>query len=477
MNSHGSKVFIVAFAVFVTACAFWFIWVATDDGPNKAFLELSEPPPQTLNPGKNAYFLLHGFGVAIGADPDHMGHQMWQAFQAQRQDHNDWHFDYDTESLSKLQFSKELDVLKNWIQGADPIIKFRNERDTLEGWSGEYAVLLSRYQMFLDMPFEEWTDSHTLFPYPNFSYPTTAHRLYVATGFTGELREGLNRLETDLVAWRKILGNARTVLTKVIAARIIMEDLKILQSLRAHKFGAQHFLNFDKLVRPLKPAERSARRALQTEFLTMVTLWRHFANPKKEIDVAEAERYWNLTKALSNEYPDTVIDPERLKSATIVIPFQIQKTLNTLARYYEAQIQAVDSYSSTLPTSDDYGMTLPRNYFDFLFNPIGKILLSIHGDPNWGVMLKVVQKADALLRLTSLQILLDKKLNQDDSHLSKVILDAGPSYYDPFTNKPMRWNPSTKVLYSIGENGKDDGGNQDLDMCVILGEVNGIILD
>ena len=67
------------------------------------------------------------------------------------------------------------------------------------------------------MPFEEWADHHVLFPYPNLSYPTTVHRLYLAEGFLGEISDGVDRLEKDLAAWRKILASARTVVTKVIA--------------------------------------------------------------------------------------------------------------------------------------------------------------------------------------------------------------------------------------------------------------------
>ena len=179
-------------------------------------------------------------------------------------------------------------------------------------------------------------------------------------------------------------------------------------------------------------------------------------------------RIWKLSKALAKEHPETNIDPERLDSATILVPFQLQRTLNTLAGYYEALIEAADTYASPLPKPASYGMTLPKTYYDFLFNPNGKILLGTHGDPRWDMFVKDVQKADALLRLSSLQTLLETESLHGDKQVTNVLVEKGLSYYDPFTNKPMLWNEKKKTLYSVGENGQDDGGDGRLDIVVEL---------
>ncbi|TDJ72036.1 MAG: hypothetical protein E2O38_05890 [Proteobacteria bacterium] len=335
-------------------------------------------------------------------DPIRAGYRMWQAFRTQRQDHNNWQFDYDTKSLSELQLPKELDVRTDWIQEDDAIERFRSGRDRLRSWSDEHAVLLRRYEMFLGMPFEEWVDHHVLFPYPNFSYPFIAHRLYIAGGFLGEIGDGLDRLERDLAAWRRVLANARTVLTKVIAARIVSEDLQLVQSLRRHESEERRLSRLGRLVQPLTPRERSMRLPFQTEFLTTASLWRSIHDSKEEVDEAELEFLWKLAKVLAKENPDTHTDPDRLRTATIIVPFQIQKTLNTLARYYEALVEAADSSNSTLPSAEAYGMRPPKSSYDFLFNPVGKMLQGAHGAPRWEAFVKEIRKADAHLRAASL---------------------------------------------------------------------------
>jgi hypothetical protein len=43
---------------------------------------------------------------------------------------------------------------------------------------------------------------------------------------------------------------------------------------------------------------------------------------------------------------------------------------------------------------------------------------------------------------------------------------AGLGCYDPFASVPMLWNPVIGQLYSVGEDGKDDGEGTTLDIAV-----------
>lgn len=63
---------------------------------------------------------------------------------------------------------------------------------------------------------------------------------------------------------------------------------------------------------------------------------------------------------------------------------------------------------------------------------------------------------DAMLALRRYEL----EQGKPPEHLSDLI----PSYMDsvpidPFSNEPIHWNPKTQRLYSVGENGVDDGGN------------------
>jgi hypothetical protein len=78
----------------------------------------------------------------------------------------------------------------------------------------------------------------------------------------------------------------------------------------------------------------------------------------------------------------------------------------------------------------------------------------------------MVMELDASLRLAALQTKLRGPLSE--SVLSSRIAQAGPSFYDPFTELPMLLNAAQGRIYSTGADGKDDGGDPTFDISVPL---------
>jgi hypothetical protein len=46
------------------------------------------------------------------------------------------------------------------------------------------------------------------------------------------------------------------------------------------------------------------------------------------------------------------------------------------------------------------------------------------------------------------------------------IAQAGPNFYDPFTELPMLLNATRCTLYSVGMDHKDDGGDPTFDVSI-----------
>jgi hypothetical protein len=75
-------------------------------------------------------------------------------------------------------------------------------------------------------------------------------------------------------------------------------------------------------------------------------------------------------------------------------------------------------------------------------------------------------ETDAQLRLASLQVWVRRGPQEGDvlARLAK----AGQAYYDPFTGFPMLVNQEKRLLYSVGRDGKDQGGDPAQDVVVAI---------
>jgi hypothetical protein len=144
-----------------------------------------------------------------------------------------------------------------------------------------------------------------------------------------------------------------------------------------------------------------------------------------------------------------------------------QRTLNLYAAYYEELVKAFANVPIKLPTLREAAKQGPRNVLDPLLNPVDNIFASAP-EPTWAPLLGYVREADARLRLAGLQVTL---LNQPRQQtMAGAIGKAGPEYYDPFTGIPMVWNATQGTIYSVGRDGRDDGGEGSFDVVVKLDE-------
>lgn len=102
---------------------------------------------------------------------------------------------------------------------------------------------------------------------------------------------------------------------------------------------------------------------------------------------------------------------------------------------------------------------------DYWANPLEHVI-GMDPLPAWDPYVGRMVEADAQLRLASLQIWVRRGPQEGDvlTRLAK----AGQAYYDPFTGFPMLINQEKRLLYSVGRDGRDQGGDPGQDVVVAI---------
>jgi hypothetical protein len=440
------------------------VWMGDGEPPSETFTALTEAPARTLDPPKsNSYFLLLGFASAPSADPIQAGYDMWLEAESNR-GHRLFHYEKDERSQSQVE-EETIQMLQAW-DAQDPIGQFRTLEASLHHATTQHIALLDRYQKWLTMPFEDWGYGHP--GSPRFADLFAIHRLYVAEGFTQNIPTGMDRLQKDLRAWRTVMGKANTLTMKIAAVSMMDDDLQLLSEWLGRPDFDQTLLSpAGELALPLSHAERSMRWPLQHEFVIGVARYQRpfTGDDGARQQEADINATWIAERAgLGSDAFQQIALPA--PSSTLSrAPGLRNKTLNIYANYYEATIRAAETPNRPLPRLQDFARVSHRKFLDYFLNPIDNYFTS-GPEPDCKPFIDRVTETDARLRLAALQVRL-RRLSRTQDILSRVV-QMGTGFYDPFTGIPMLWNPATERLYSVGPDGKDDGGDTKLDISVPL---------
>ncbi len=431
------------------------IWTGKDDKPSDALLRLSESPQPTLaNPLQNGYFLLLGFSAAAGTDPVQVGYDMWLEAEARRGRRL---YNYEKPGRAELRASiTAAEALPAW-DAPDPLTELQKDDALFRTAISRYAILVQRYERWLNMPFEDWGFGQGACP--RFEEMLIAHRLYVATGFAKTVQEGASRLWTDLAAWRRVLADAKTLPLKVAALVMVDDDARFLSRLLGRATIDNSFSDIDLAVlQPLTTAEYSLRWPIQNEFA--LSLRQDGAPIESEAligkEASDRHREWLArTAGLRPDAFQRVVHPTSHEA--IRMAFDTPRTREVYAAYYDAVIKASETIHHPLPKFREIARTASRTLFDSLMHPF-------EFEPDWELFSQRLVETDARLRLAALQILLRKPA--PGAAVPARLAEAGSRYFDPFTGLPMLWNATRERIYSVGKDGLDDGGDSGFDISV-----------
>jgi hypothetical protein len=416
------------------------LWMVMEDQPSPVYQSLSIAPPRMItNATKNGYLLLLGFEAPDNQDPVQAGYE-----RRPEREHDQAAARVCTGDEAKAPGDAGgayHHVVKSWIRNGDPLAVMRGQGVTLKSLTARESTALARYQQWLTMPFDDWGFGQSFSP--NCTHVLFTHRLYVLEGFGQDLSTGLDRLETDMQAWRGALGQSKTLAMKMLAVTAVQDDASVASGLLSRvELDAAALARLSKMVRPLDQVELSIRWPMQSQFVWATNAVRSEINEDKAQD-----RPWYASIAAAMRLP-------------------IQRRANAYAEYYEAANKAVAGGRYTnLPKLSTYVRTPASGVIDYLANPVEHIV-GIEPLPSWEPHVVRMIETDAQLRLAGLQAWLRR--GPQDGDVPMRLAKAGQAYYDPFTGLPMLVNQRRGVIYSVGHDGKDQEGDDLHDVTVMI---------
>lgn len=423
-------------------------WLVMEEPPTPAYRNLTTSSPQIhTDQRKNGYFMLLGFGSSAERDPLQAGYekksegQELQAAQACMAG---------DEGVGRTTTGASANVLRGWFSGTDPVAQMKPQAAAVRSWTAQEAVGLKRYQQWLSMPFED--AGYGQIVSPNCAQVLLAHRLYLAEGFAQDLNTGLGRLESDMGSWRVALGQSKTLVVKMLAATAVQDDVAIASGLLTRQdLDAAAIGRLGKIVRPLDQVELSLRWPMQSHFV------------------------WATKTVPSSLKSDKTEERPLYVSLAAGMPLPVQRRANAYADYYEAASKAVaEGRYTNLPKPSSFIRTPAVSALDYVANPVEHII-GIEPLPSWDSYVGRIVETDARLRLAGLQVWI-RRGPQEGNVLTRLA-KAGQAYYDPFTGLPMLVNQQRGVMYSVGQDGKDQDGDLDLDVAATIPTIQTVAIE
>ncbi len=418
-------------------------WIMMEAPPSSVFHDLTVSPPQALTDSrKNGYFLLLGFDASAEQNPLQVGYER----KAEESDLQAAHSCMLGDSgRGTTTTGASPNVVREWFTSADPAAQIALQTTAVRSWVTQESLALKRYQQWLPMAFEDAGYGQILSP--NCDHILLAHRLYLAEGFSQGLNTGLERLETDMESWRVVLEQSKTLMVKMLATTAVQDNIALASGLLIRQgLDGDAVGRLGKIVRPMDPVELSLRWPMQS----------HLAWGTKSTTTA-------LKNDKNGERPLHV-------ALAAAMPLPVQRRSNAYADYYEAASKSVaEGRYTSLPKLSSFIRTPAASTLDYLANPIEHII-GIEPLPSWDPYVGRIVETDARLRLASLQIWI-RRGAQEESVLARLA-KAGQALYDPFTGLPMLLNQQKGMLYSVGQDGKDQDGDSLRDIVATIPKPN-----
>jgi len=420
-------------------------WMVMEVPPSSLYHSLTANPPGALTDSrKNGYLFLLGFDASAEQDPLQAGYER----KAEASD---------LQAASTCMLGDEgkgtttgasTNVVRGWFTSTDPAAQLKPQAAAVRAWVAQESVALRRYQQWLSMPFEDVGYGRILSP--NCTHILLAHRLYLAEGFAQDLSTGLGRLETDMGSWRAVLGQSKTLMVKMLAVTAIQDDAAIVSGLLTRQdLDGTAIDRLGNIVRPFDQVEMSLRWPMQS----------HLA--------------WATKNVTTSQKSDKSDDRPFHVALAAAMPLPVQRRSNAYADYYEAASKAVaEGRYTNLPKPSSFIRTPAVSALDYLANPIEHIV-GIEPLPSWDPYVGRIVETDARLRLASLQIWI--RQGPQEGNVITRLAKAGQAHYDPFTGLPMLVDQQKGVMYSVGQDGKDQEGDPLRDVVVTIPKTQSVV--
>jgi hypothetical protein len=410
-------------------------WLMLDQRPSERFTSLDQVSmPKALDdPKRNGYILMLGVDAEDVVDALQAGYLRWLGT---KKESDEGCYDLTPSGQPVVPVPVRMQTPAGWMRSADPAAQFTAEAGRVKGEIDPHGVLLTRYKQWLGLPFEDWGFGNSNVPYCGLFLGI--HRLYLADGFAQSLNAGLERLESDLTAWRNVLSKATTLSTKVMAVEGLNDDVAIMSGLLTRpSVDIKVLQRISRLAKPLQEEDRALRWPLHHEFRETI---KRMDGRLRSHEEDQAFTAWIAAR----------------------LPVPKQRVLNDYADYYDAWLKIDAAPNAPPPNFHDFAHTPAQSFADYVVNPIDNVI-GRERVVDWEAARGMVLETDARLRLTGL---VTRLRSGTGSNMATLVAQAGHTLYDPFTELPMLINMSERKVYSVGRNRKDDGGNPASDVAL-----------
>lgn len=298
----------------------------------------------------------------------------------------------------------------------------------------EHALLLERYRRLLEYP--EYVETHRLLhyeaPLPNYLPVMAGQRLFHIQSALrlkgGETLQVAYDLERSLKLGRRMLAGSATVLGKMVGA--------------AHARRTALFIS--QMLPAVARADRKALAALAASLAPLSTSERSLA----PVYHAELALFASALRSC-----------EEAEGTLACYFFQPNATVNR--HYFSFHKPFLAMEKAPAHRFDELrgasgAVSLP--WWSMLYNPMGKLWLpGSTGAAPWDYVARL-NDVDALFRLVALQAQIGER-GLKAAEVPAFLAESGARYGDPYSGKPMGWDPERRQLY-FEPRGKVDGAEK-----------------
>ena len=420
------------------------LWVVLpDEDLTGEVVQILKDPPRV--PAKqNAFYVFLGFEADPSLDAHSVGMRMDEALEQARAQQKSIAYD----DLQRFLGTSPLKIDrsdKNFYQaGTNSLAQVRAARAKIEASERKFQPYIKRYQSLRSFAnFKEPVPRSVDEPILSYAGLVMVSGLVdarIALDMADKPKQGaaLENLAAELRLWRKIGQESQTLITKMVATKVLQRKFLLVADLLAE--SPDIAVNMPELLseitRPLAANEITLERALVGEFRWVSGT---FLGLRSDIDAAPY--------SASNVLNKLILARGFKPNATVNLSFVKNKELRDFYNRPAAAIAANES--AFIAEWGRFSLYSPSTLF---YNPVGKILVYV-SPPDYGTYVYRMHDLDAFSRLLELQRQLSVVQLSADK-VADFVQQANASLRDPYTGKPMRWNAAARTL-SMQGHGKD----------------------
>jgi hypothetical protein len=289
----------------------------------------------------------------------------------------------------------------------------------------ENLLAYRAYEEILDYPLR--LDSRI----PSYGFMGSAQRAYLVRAAlavqAGKIDDALSAVEQDMAFQRVMLVGARTLIGKMVAAANYTRDLAFVADLlQTSNADLEPFApRLTEMLKPIPPAALRMDAVFDTEFGLTKQSFTH-------LGTGRSPGFWGWTQRLAESGTRFFYKP----NATINKAYAGHLQQVALARNSPAVLARMEQSPAPAPEA--------LHFWDYLDNPIGKIMLQIAA-PSFASYALRLHDLDAYNRLMGLgaEII---AADVGAEGVANFVAQSDARFYDPYTGRPMAWDAASKQL-------------------------------